>query len=239
MNEHEASMGDRDYIMANTADTLERERLRILEQLNDPITTERMSALGVADGWSCLEIGAGSGSIARWLAGRVGDRGTVVATDIDLRFLGDLDLANVEVRKHDVLTDPLESERYDLVHCRAVLMHLTEPKKALAHMADAVRPGGWLFMEEGDFGSRAAADLDHPFAETFNRLARTTSELMRAKGMADSYFGRTARSLVEDLRWLNLGHQGTTRVVRGGEPAARFWQIAAETVGARFVAAGV
>ena len=34
-----------------------------------------------------LEIGAGGGSIARWLAERVGPTGSVLATDIDPRFI--------------------------------------------------------------------------------------------------------------------------------------------------------
>ena len=37
-------------------------------------------------GWRCLDVRAGSGSVATLLAHRVGPSGTVVAADIDLRF---------------------------------------------------------------------------------------------------------------------------------------------------------
>ena len=48
-------------------------------------------------GWRCLEIGAGRGSMATWLAERVGPAGQVVATDIDTRYLERLDLPNLHV----------------------------------------------------------------------------------------------------------------------------------------------
>ena len=60
-----------------------------------------------AAGWRCLEVGGGSGSIANWLADRVGDTGSVVVTDIDPRFLNRSPRRNVEVRRHDISTDPL------------------------------------------------------------------------------------------------------------------------------------
>jgi chemotaxis methyl-accepting protein methylase len=74
-----------------------------------------------------------------------------VATDLDLQRLGDLP-GQVEVRRHDITRDELESAAYDLVHCRFVLQHLAEPVVALDKMAAAVAPGGWLVVEEGDTG---------------------------------------------------------------------------------------
>ena len=50
----------------------ERERLRLLEDSFDPGTFRWLDQLGVGSGWRCLEVGAGGGSVARWLADRVG-----------------------------------------------------------------------------------------------------------------------------------------------------------------------
>ena len=49
---------------------------------HEPMTTGRLDRLAVDRGWRCVEIGAGDDSVARWLAGRVGPTGHVVATDI-------------------------------------------------------------------------------------------------------------------------------------------------------------
>jgi hypothetical protein len=62
-----------------------RQRLGALEARLDPGTIQLLDALGNLEEWRCLEVGAGAGSIASWLAHRVGPRGHVLATDLDLR----------------------------------------------------------------------------------------------------------------------------------------------------------
>lgn len=125
-------------------------RFAALSALFDPGTVRHLKERGVGRGWRCLEVGAGSGSIARWLAGRVGPTGHVLATDIDPRFLESLKLPNLEVRCHDISADPLPEAAFDLAHARLVLLHLPEREQALARMISALRPGGWLVVEEYD-----------------------------------------------------------------------------------------
>jgi SAM-dependent methyltransferase len=131
-------------------------RLAFLSALFDPGTIGHLEACAVASGWHCLEIGGGSGSIATWLAERVGPTGRVLATDIDPRFLECLRLPGLEVRRHDIATDPLPEAAFDLVHARLVLMHLRERDTALARMISALKPGGWLVEEEYDSSSMPA-----------------------------------------------------------------------------------
>ncbi|MGI5457259.1 class I SAM-dependent methyltransferase [Streptomyces sp. CA-249302] len=57
----------------------EHARLRALEDVYDGQSRHRLAELGVAEGWQCLEVGCGAGSIARWLAQRVGTGGRVLA----------------------------------------------------------------------------------------------------------------------------------------------------------------
>jgi ubiquinone/menaquinone biosynthesis C-methylase UbiE len=53
----------------------------------DPNTFRYFETIGVAEGWKCLEVNVGAGSVAQWFSSRVGLTGKVVATDIDMRFL--------------------------------------------------------------------------------------------------------------------------------------------------------
>jgi len=78
----------------------EDERLALLERIFDPLSRQRRSL--VQPGWRCLEVGAGRGSMAVWLAERVGDRGHVVATDIDVSYLKRLNLPNLEAHQHNI-----------------------------------------------------------------------------------------------------------------------------------------
>src|SRR5262245_24735854 len=68
---------------------------------------------GVRPGWRCLEVGAGGGSIAAWLADCVGSEGAVVATDLDTTHLRGLSLPNLEIRVHElVVFKPGASEHH-------------------------------------------------------------------------------------------------------------------------------
>src|SRR5918911_3842606 len=129
----------------------EATRLGSLQALLAPATQRHLAARGVGPGWRCLEVGAGAGSIACWLADRVGPGGHVVATDLDTRFLERHARPNLDVRRHDVVHDPLETDAYDLVHARALLEHLPERDQVLPRLIAALRPGGWLVVEDIDF----------------------------------------------------------------------------------------
>jgi len=85
-------------LAANGREQAEDERLDLLEQLFDPGSRRRLEM--ARPGWRCLVVGAGCGSMAAWLAQRVGPAGQVVATDIDCRYLDRLDLPNLQVVQH-------------------------------------------------------------------------------------------------------------------------------------------
>jgi len=112
--DYATSVGDRDprepepgYRLAAIGRAeAEDERLGLLERIFDPGSRRRRAL--VQPGWRCLEIGAGRGSMAVWLAGQVGERGQVVATDIDVTYLKRLEVPHLEVRRHDILEDPLD-----------------------------------------------------------------------------------------------------------------------------------
>jgi SAM-dependent methyltransferase len=99
-----------------------------------------LNLIGVREGWRCLDVGAGGGSATRLLAERVGDTGSVLAVDLDTRLLAPLASARVEVRRHDLLADPLPDGAFDLVHARNLLMHLPARVDALRRLLAAVRP---------------------------------------------------------------------------------------------------
>jgi predicted O-methyltransferase YrrM len=93
------------YFAADAEAGDELARLRLIEAEQDPQTFRYLDGIGVGAGWRCLEVGAGAGSVVRWLSERVGTEGRVVAVDLDPRFLGDLCEPNVEVRRCDITSD--------------------------------------------------------------------------------------------------------------------------------------
>jgi SAM-dependent methyltransferase len=210
-------MAEDNYVLGHTAEASERERLGLLERQADPFSQRNLAALGIRQGWRCLEVGAGHGSVARWLAEQVGPQGKVSATDINPRFLTEIELPNVEVRQHDIRTDPLEPDTYDLALLPGVLVHLAEPRLAVRRMVAALRIGGWLLVEEPDASSRRAVDAEHPFTEYFNRKTREISERVAHSSAFDPYFGCRVRGLLEEAGLIDVGNEGYTRIAWGGD----------------------
>src|SRR3954467_8023680 len=149
------------YLLDNSAPQAV-DRFDALSDIFDEGTIALLERLGVAAGGRCLEAGAGGGSIARWLADRVGSTGHVVATDIDTRHVQAGARDNLRVRRHDLAADPVPDGPYDLIHTRLVLMHLPDPDAALRPVGAPRARGGWLVVEV--FGARAGAPAPPLFA---------------------------------------------------------------------------
>jgi SAM-dependent methyltransferase len=211
------------YWAAGAAAETERRRLELLQQRSDDSTFRRLRATGPLVGRTCLEVAAGAGSVAAWLAGEVGPEGAVVATDLDPRFLDVLSgVDNIEVRRHDILADPLEEAAFDLVHCRALLCHLADPDRALQRMASALRPGGWLLVEEADYISLAVASPAHALARVWDRTAWTLIGYCASSFGFDPFLGRRLPVLFSSLGLEDVAHERLVRVQRGGSPPAEF-----------------
>ena len=212
------------YVFDDNPDVIERKRLEMLERMQDPGTRRHLEGIQVGKGWRCLDIGAGLGSLALWLSERVGPEGKVVATDINTRFLSTLNVPNLKIRQHDILKDDLEADHYDLVHCRAVLMHLAKPDQALKRMVKAVRSGGWILIEEADYSSFSAVDPKYSGAKNFDSLHRYMFDAATSIGLSDNYIGRHVRGRIKELGLVDIHHEGRVLIHQGGEDSARFSQ---------------
>jgi SAM-dependent methyltransferase len=124
----------------------ERDRLLAMAEVADRTTVRVLQDLAIATDWHCLEVGAGAGTIAMWLAEQV-TNGSVLATDIDTRWLEENTAPTLRVAEHDIVRDPLPASAFDLVHARFVLEHLPERDAVLAKLCRSLRPGGRLVVE--------------------------------------------------------------------------------------------
>lgn len=142
-------MTTRPYVFSND-DPASVEQHRCISVAYDPITIARLAATGVTDGWHCLDVGTGHGSIARWLARRVAPTGNVLAIDIDP---GEIEQhPNLTVAVHDITTDALPTECFDLIVVRLLMQHVSRRADVLATLVGALKPGGWLQIDELDAG---------------------------------------------------------------------------------------
>jgi len=212
------------YPISN-ADPDEERRLALLESLVDPGTIQRLSNLDVGPGWRCLEVGAGRGSIAKWLCEKVGTQGSVVAIDIDTRFLDHIAADNLQVLKLDVVDEPLPSGGFDLIHSRAVLTHLAARDLVLDKMVRALRPGGWLLLEEVD-GFPLAASGSEFFIKMMTPMVK------------DWTWARKLPSLFVGNGLRDIGAEVVTKLFNGGSPGAEFWRQRVEGARDRWLRGG-
>jgi len=161
----------------------ELDQLRLFERKYDPTTVEVIEALAPHTDWRCLELGAGAGSIARWLAARV-PHGSVVAVDLDTRHL--TASGNLAVLKADVMTEEFAPGSFDLIHARALLEHLPERDLLFDRMIGWLAPGGWLVVE--DFYYLPPADSPNEVSRALvegyvRRLEEQSANMRWARGM--------------------------------------------------------
>jgi SAM-dependent methyltransferase len=201
----------------------ERRRLDLLEQVFDPGTEHYLGRIPLPPGGQCLEVGAGAGSIARWLCDRVGPNGRVVATEVDTGFLEQLTEKNLEVRRHDIVADELEEEAFDLVHSRLVLDHLPARRQVVKRMAAALRPGGWMVQEVFDWASLLAAPGCTAGA-LHARLYEGLRAVFAAAG-ATSDYGRCLPLEFRAAGLVDVGAEGRLQLALGGTPAGAWWQM--------------
>jgi SAM-dependent methyltransferase len=213
-----------------------RQRLSLLEAWLDPWTIRILGKIGVREGWRCLEIAAGGGSIAAWLCRQVGGSGHVVATDLEPRLLEAINASNLEVWPHDILREPLPEAAFDIVHARAVLGFLPHPAETIGKMAKALKPGGWLLVESGDSVSAIPDSSMTPAATALSKKARD------AMLSVFSYDGEYGRHLYHDVSRNGIGDlqaEGFVAMQIGGTPPATCWKVTLEQVQDQILEAGL
>ena len=210
-----------------------RRRLEVLEGHADPATRRRIEALGIRPGWRCCVPGCGAGSIARWLAERVGAGGRVLAVDLDPGLAAGSEAPGLEVRRLDLTAEPLPEGDFDLVQVRLLLMHLPGREALLQKLAAALRPGGWLLVEEHEAFSAEQTEV-----APYRRMFQAMVAAVRAAG-GDPGWARRLPARFAELGLADVGAEADFPVFAGGTPAAQFWSLTAEQLRPRLVAAGL
>lgn len=207
-------IGDMTTYVFDDAWAAERDRIGSLERMLDAGTEALLTGLGVGPGWRCLEVGAGAGSTARWLAERVGPTGYVLATDTQTAFLEPLAGPTLEVRAHDMCVDDPPGTGFDLVHVRWMLHWPAERHAALRAMVGCLRPGGLLLAEEPDCASAFAGSTDPVVGRV---VAAAIGLLQELAGGMDAAYGRKLFADVRAEGMIDVGSAGRTHMLRGAD----------------------
>ena len=211
----------------------EHERLQLLEGQADPLSISAITEAGIGAGARCLEIGAGAGSIARWLVQQVGDPALVCATDLDTRYLAPLADEGITVLEHDLLADDFPPCSFDVIHARAVLEHIPARDETLDRMAD------WLSAD----GALVLVDCaSYPIESSRNAVYRVALQAwvdVIGRTGTDYAWTRTFPEPLQRHGYRDVGLAALAPAVRGGTATAKFWSLTLETLRTRIIDAGL
>jgi len=226
----------REIYLLNNQQVEAGQRFDALSVLFNPSTFRHAQALGLCTGWQVWEVGAGSPSVPAHFASEVGPQGHVLATDIDTSWLGGEE-ASFEVRRHDVGLEPPPGA-FDLVHARLVLVHVARRAQAMASMVAAVKPGGWLLLEEADPALQPLVCPDESGAEQelANRMKHGFRVLLAERGV-DLAYGRTLPRLLREAGLAQV--QSDAYFPLGGPACTELERATVEQVRDRMVAADI
>jgi SAM-dependent methyltransferase len=195
----------------------------LLEEYHDPLSADQLDAIGVGEGWRCLDVGAGAGSVTRMLAERVGTTGSVLSVDLDTTLLEELASDRVEVRRQDLMSDQLPRDSFDLIHARLVLMFLSPRLGALQRLASAARPGAWLALIEPDFTTVAVS----PTSSLWQRIWSQFFDAAMAGGWDPGYGARLFSDL-HAAELVDVHAEYVTRCHPGGSRSSRLLSLTVE-----------
>jgi ubiquinone/menaquinone biosynthesis C-methylase UbiE len=204
-------------------------RLHLLHQLFGPISRQMLLDAGIAPGKHVLDLGCGIGDVTCWIASQVGPNGSVVAIDLSPDQLdvsrqqaSQLGVENViSFLQRNASDTGLPSDSFDIVFCRFLLCHLTDPFAALKEMHRVLKPGGAIVCQDVDL----ATVYSLPHSDAVHRSVQAAIETGRRLG-ADYLFGRRLHTALLDLGFTSVTPRFDQPIHLNG-PEKRFWEYCA------------
>jgi SAM-dependent methyltransferase len=200
------------------------DHLHALAELLDPGTTQLLKSLVDLRGRNCLEVGAGGGSIPRWLAASVGEQGHVTAVDLDVSHIEPH--PRLTILEHDITQADPPGGPFDVIHARLLLNHLPQRRAVLHRLAGLLARGGLLVDEEWSpqNPSRMVAHAANTADEAvFMYFQEVLLKVLAGHGN-DRFWSVEALDAFVEEGLVDVDAQMTSRAWRGGGSGCRLQQ---------------
>jgi SAM-dependent methyltransferase len=164
---------------------------------------------------------------------RVGREGSVVAVDLKVDYLADLDPSRFDVRQGDAASRDLGAD-FDVSHCRYMLIHHPNPRAVIDQMFCAMKPGGRAVIEEPDFSVSRSGQGVSPGSPTVHCAIRTWFE-----GQAlNAALGAALPGMIRAAGFADVKVEVEEHLCSGNSPVAKVMGASVEALREKYVATG-
>ena len=167
----------------------DRERLSLLNEVYGQYSRASFDKINLKKGERVAIFGCGSGECIDYIHEKIGDEGKLLCIDIspeqiDLtkKVLTEKGILNVEYKIADI-HEIKGDESYDLAYCRFVLIHLTNPRKAIENMLSFVKRGKFIACDE----YTGSIKYCYPQLEAFKRIIEVTKKIRETLKKDNTY----------------------------------------------------
>jgi ubiquinone/menaquinone biosynthesis C-methylase UbiE len=188
-------------------------RLELLEKICGDQTELLFNKIGLKKDMNFANIGCGIGSGMQSIYSKIGPNGKILCLDISkeqmevakeqLRHIESVSykVENIERDDFEALNQD-ECGKYDVVYCRFVLIHLSNPMQALNNMLKLLKPNGVIACEEL-FENQLVLQEDDAL-----KLFRSLASKMPEKIKCDFQFGKKLIPIFKQLGLTEIDHTG-------------------------------
>ena len=167
------------YVTAQAMDEALSERMagaleqRAQDKAQQRFRDDYLGRVPIRAGDRLLDLGCGTGAIARHLAARPDFTGQVIGVDHSAAFLARAralaaqeGAGGIVFEEGDAHATALPDAAFDGVVLHTLLSHVRDPRAVVAEAARVVRPGGWVVIFDGDYAGLVFDDPEGavPFA---------------------------------------------------------------------------
>jgi SAM-dependent methyltransferase len=214
-----------------------RQRMDLLARAHEPGTCTLLDIVGVPEAGRCVDLGCGGGHVTFELARRAGRGGSAVGIDLDEELLGiarrDALRQHLKVTFRSEAVEAFSDTKFDVAFARMLLSHLRDPAAMVTRMAEAVRPGGVVIVEDVHF----SGCFTEPACDAYDRwVAWFKAAVLRAHGDLD--VGPRLPGMLRAAELRELGVRVVQPAYLDG-PVKQLQQLSMEKVRAAVLSAGL
>ena len=180
-------------------------RLDLLDKVYGAFSRDSLKPI-LKEGMDIATFGCGTGNLEIWMSSFIGKKGTITAYDISEEQLeiarlraSALGLKNIDFVCADICEID-NTDVFDLVHCRYLLMHLHHPQQAIKKMTSLLKKEGLIFLEEVSTAAGFSDPKNHSIYKGLS-LMNQISKINRTNyKIGEKLFGLLTQEYIGDIQ---------------------------------------